>query len=156
MRSNLRIVLVRTAMVLSLVVGSVAAQAEIRLAILPRLSAVELNKMFTPLADYLSRETGEKVILVIPKDFDAFKSVVQSGQADLGFANSLVYVQLRKGVSIEPLALAAEPKAGTRFRGVIIARRTAASGISRISREAADLRGEDSAAGHVFQMFCSQ
>ena len=154
MYKGLSAVFVRMAMVLAIAVCSTASQAEIRLAILPRLSAVELNKMFTPLADYLSRETGERVTLVIPKDFDAFKNVVQSGQADLGFANSLVYVQLRKGTTLDPLVLAAEPKAGTRFRGVIIARTD--SGIRNLN----DLKGKrlifvekDSAGGHVFQMF---
>src|SRR5574341_1328628 len=74
------------------VVGMVVADAsaEIKLGILPRLSAVELHGMFSPLAEYLSAETGEKVSLVIPKDFDAFKAAVKAGQVDLGFANSLV------------------------------------------------------------------
>jgi phosphonate transport system substrate-binding protein len=141
------------AMALSLAVWAVPSHAQIRLAVLPRLSAVDLNKMFTPLADYLSRETGEKVTLVIPKDFDAFKSVIQSGQAELGFANSLIYVQLHKTLPIEPLALSSEPKAGTRFRGLIIARTD--SGIRNLQ----DLKGKrlifvdkDSAGGYLFQL----
>ncbi|MGZ5442479.1 MAG: phosphate/phosphite/phosphonate ABC transporter substrate-binding protein [Thermoanaerobaculia bacterium] len=154
MQNRITVVFVRMALVLSLAVLAMPSQAQIRLAVLPRLSAVEMNSMFTPLTEYLSRETGEKVTLIIPKDFDAFKAVIQSGQADLGFANSLVYVQLRKGVALDPLALSAEPKAGTRFRGVIIARTD--SGIRNLQ----DLKGKrlifvekDSAAGHVFQMF---
>ncbi len=126
---------------------------EITMGVLPRLAPVELYEMFTPLADYLSRETGEKVRLVIPRNFEAFKTMVKSNLVDLGFCNSLVYVQLKKERDIEPLALAAEPKAGTRFRGVIIARRD--SGI----RTVRDLKGKklvfvekDSAAGHIFQM----
>jgi phosphonate transport system substrate-binding protein len=129
------------------------ASAEIRLAVLPRLAAVELNRMFTPLAQYLTKETGEKVTLVIPKDFDAFKATMKAGQAELGFANSLIYVQLRKEVSLAPLAVAAEAKAGTRFRGIIIARQD--SGIASLP----DLKGRrlifvepDSAAGYVFQV----
>src|SRR3989337_577597 len=89
------------------------ASAEIKFGILPRLSAVELTTMFTPLTEYLTKETGEKVGLVIPKDFDAFKALVESGQVDMGFANSLIYVQLKKNVNIDPLALSAEKKAGT-------------------------------------------
>lgn len=129
------------------------ASAEIRLGLLPRLSATEMTAMFTPLAEYLSRETGEKVSLVIPRDFDAFKALVASGQIDMGFANPLVYVQLKKNdASLDPLGLASE-KSGTKFRGIIIARKD--SGIEKVS----DLRGkklifveEDSAAGHIFQM----
>jgi len=128
------------------------AAAEIKLGILPRLGAVELFIMFNPLAEYLSRETGEKVSIVIPKDFDAFKAAVRAGQVDLGFSNSLVYIQLRKDLSIEPLALSSELKAGARFRGIIIVRTDSA--IKRVS----DLKGKrmifvekDSAGGYLFQ-----
>jgi len=129
------------------------ASAEIKLGLLPRLSATELYGMFTPLAEYLSKETGEKVSLVIPKDFDAFKDIVKAGQVDLGFANSLIYVQLKKEANVDPLALSSEPKGGTKFRGIIIARKD--SGIEKLQ----DLKGKrlvfvekDSAAGYVFQM----
>lgn len=129
------------------------ASAEIKFGILPRLSAVELTTMYSPLTEYLTKETGEKVSLVIPKDFDSFKALVTSGQVDLGFANSLVYVQLKKNSAIDPLALSAEKKAGTKFRGIIIARKD--SGIEKIP----DLKGKklifvekDSAAGYIFQM----
>lgn len=129
------------------------ADAEIKLGILPRLSAMELYSMFNPLAEYLTKETGEKVSIMIPKDFDAFKAAVKTGQVDIGFANSLIYVQLKKDMDLEPLALSAEPKAGTRFRGIIIARKD--SGIEKIQ----DLKGrklvfveKDSAAGYIFQM----
>ena len=134
-------------------ITAVNASAEIKLGILPRLSAVELHGMFSPLAEYLSKETGEKVSLVIPKDFDAFKAAVKAGQMDLGFANSLIYVQLKKDAGIDPLAVSAEKKAGTKFRGIIIARKD--SGIDKVQ----DLKGKklifveaDSAAGYVFQM----
>lgn len=132
---------------------SVNASAEIKFGILPRLSAVELTTMYSPLTEYLTKETGEKVSLVIPKDFDSFKALVTSGQVDLGFANSLVYVQLKKDTAIDPLALSAEKKAGTQFRGIIIARKD--TGIDKIQ----DLKGKklifvekDSAAGYIFQM----
>ncbi len=129
------------------------ACAEIKLGILPRLGAVELFMMFNPLAEYLTAELGEKVSIVIPKDFEAFKSAVSAGEIDIGFANSLVYVQLREDVQVEPLALSAEPLAGTRFRGIIIAQKK--SGINTVQ----DLKGKklvfvekDSAAGYLFQM----
>ena len=130
-----------------------SALAEIRFGILPRLSAVELTTMYTPLAEYLTKEVGDKVILVIPKDFDAYKTLVESGQVDMGFSNSVVYIQLKKNVNIDALAVSAEKKAGTKFRGIIITRRD--SGIEKIQ----DLKGKklifvdkDSAAGYTFQM----
>jgi phosphonate transport system substrate-binding protein len=130
-----------------------SAAAEITMGVLPRLGPVELYDMFTPLAEHLSRETGEKVRLVIPKSFDDFKTMMRSNVVDLGFSNPLVYVQIRKEGEIEPLAVASEPKGGTRFRGIIIARKD--SGIRTIR----DLKGKkllfverDSAGGNIFQM----
>ncbi len=129
------------------------APAEIRLGILPRLGAVELFVMFNPLAEYLTKETGEKVSIVIPKDFDAYKEAARAGNFDLGFTNSLIYVQLKKDVQIAPLVIASEQKAGTRFRGIIIARKD--SGLESLP----DLKGKrlvfverDSAGGYLFQM----
>ncbi len=130
-----------------------AAAAEIKFGILPRLSAVEMTTMFDPLADYLSKETGEKVTLVIPKDFSAFKDAVKAGQVDIAFANPIIYVELKKDTGLEPLGLSSELKSGTRFRGIMVARKD--SGIEKLQ----DLKGKrlifvdkDSAAGYIFQM----
>jgi phosphonate transport system substrate-binding protein len=126
--------------------------AEIKLGILPRLGAVELFTMFNPLAEYLTKATGQKVSILIPRDFAAFKTAVRSGNIDIGFANPLIYVQLKKEMALEPLAVSSERKNGTRFRGVIIARKD--SGIETIQ----DLRGKrlvfvdhDSAGGYLLQ-----
>ena len=128
------------------------ASAEIKFGTVPRLSAAELQAMFTPLADYLSREVGEKVTIVVPKSFDGVKEAVKAGQMDIGFVNPLIYVQIKDKVNIEPLALSSEVKSGTRLRGIIIVRKD--SGISKLQ----DLKGrkisfveEDSPAGHLFQ-----
>lgn len=149
---RMRLMIMVTAAVM-LLTAAVPAAAEIKFGILPRLNAVEMFTMFNPLAEYLTRETGEKVSIVIPRDFDAFKNAVKAGQVGIAFANSLIYVQLKREVNIEPLALAAEMKAGTRFRGIIIARKD--SGIEKLR----DLKGKklvfvdkNSAAGYIFQL----
>jgi phosphonate transport system substrate-binding protein len=109
--------------------------------------------MFTPLQEYLSQEVGEQLSLVITKDFDEFTRVVMAGQVDLGFANSLIYVQIKKQVDIKLLVLSLEPLAGAKFRGIIIARKD--SNINNIE----DLKGkklsfvdESSLAGYMAQM----
>jgi phosphonate transport system substrate-binding protein len=126
--------------------------AEIKFGTVPRLSAPELQAMFNPLTEYLTREIGEKVTLVIPKNFDAVRDMVIAGQMDIGFINPLLYVQIKDKVDIEPLALSSEVKSGTRLRGIIIVRKD--SGVTKLQ----DLKGkkfsfvdEDSPAGHIFQ-----
>jgi phosphonate transport system substrate-binding protein len=130
------------------------AAAEIKFGTLPRLSAAELQTMYAPLVEYLSKETGEQISIVVPKSFEAFKDEVKAGRIDVGFANPLVYVEVKNKVNVEPLALSSEVKSGTRIRGIIIARKD--SGIARIQ----DLQGKkisfmdkDSAAGYIFQLF---
>jgi phosphonate transport system substrate-binding protein len=129
-----------------------AGAQEIKLGVLPRLSATELNVMFRPLADYLGRATGRKVTLVIARDFDTFQKQVRDGELDLAFANPLVYAQLKKERDLVPLGLGAEKKGGTKFRGVIIVRKD--SGFSSV----AALRGKrlifvdaDSLGGYISQ-----
>lgn len=128
-------------------------RAEIRFGTVPRLSAAELQAMYAPLAEYLSRETGEKVTIVVPKDFPAFTEAAKTGQMDIGFTNPLLYVQIRDGADIQPLALSSEVKSGTRLRGIIVVRKD--SGIERIQ----DLKGKKfvfmakgSPAGYLFQL----
>jgi phosphonate transport system substrate-binding protein len=152
-RAWIRLIVAATVAIAAVSGIAARAQAEVRLGILPRLSAVELYDMFNPLARYLSKETGEKVSLVIPWDFDAFKTAVRAGQIDVGFANPLIYVQLKKELPLDPLALAEEAKAGPRFRGIIIARKDSTI------RSIRDLKGKrlmfvekSSAAGYIFQM----
>lgn len=140
---------------LALLLAGVATPAtaqEIKLGVLPRLSATELTTMFTPLTEQLSRATGRKVVLVIAKDFDTFQKQVRDGELDLAFSNPLVYVQLKKEVELVPLALAAEKKGGTKFRGIFVARKD--SGLSDV----ASLKGkkvifvdEDSLGGYIAQ-----
>lgn len=138
---------------LALLLGAPAAgAAELRLGVLPRLSATELTAMFRPLAEHLGRETGQTVRLVLAKDFATFEKQVREGEVDLAFANPLVYVQLKRGRELAPLAVALEKKGGAKFRGVFVVRRD--SGLDDLRA----LRGkrlifvdEDSLGGYITQ-----
>jgi phosphonate transport system substrate-binding protein len=129
------------------------AAAEIKFGVLPRLSSAEMTTMFTPLVEYLSNELKEKVTLVIPADYEAFKVMLAKGELDIALSNPIIYIQLRKTQDLVPIALMAEAKGGTRFRGIIIARKD--SNIEKIQ----DLKGKklifvdkNAAGGYIFQM----
>ncbi len=100
------------------------AFSEVRLGLLPRLPEQEMIEMFTPLAKYLEKEIGQKVTIVVPKDFDTFTKMAIAGEFDLGYANPYIYVLIKKDVpAAEPLALAEEPKIGKRFKGILFVRK---------------------------------
>lgn len=129
-----------------------AARAEIVFGLLPHMAASELTEQYTPLADYLSKQVGEKVTLLVPKDYDAFKAAVKEGKIDVAFSNPAVFLQL-KGAGVTPLALVAAPKVGTRFRGILIARK--GTGIETVR----DVKGKkvvfvdaSAAGGRIFQI----
>lgn len=140
--------------ILALLLGAPAPgrAADLKLGVLPRLSATELTAMFKPLADHLGRETGQKVTLVLAKDFAAFEKQVRDGEVDLAFANPLVYVQLKKAKDLTPLAVSLEKKGGAKFRGIFVVRKD--SGLDDIRA----LKGkrlifveEDSLGGYITQ-----
>jgi len=113
------------------------AFSEIRLGLLPRLPEQEMIEMFTPLAKYLEKEIGQKVTIVVPKDFDAFTKMAIAGEFDLGYANPYIYVLIKKDVpAAKSLALAAEPKIGTKFKGIIFVRK------DKPTKSVKDLRGK--------------
>lgn len=133
--------------------GAEVARAEIKLGTVPRLSAAELKLMYGPIAEYLEKETGEKVSIVVPKDFPDFKKAAGDGRMDIAFSNPLLYVEIKDKVDIDPLALSSEVKSGTRLRGIILVRKD--SGINSIR----DLKGKKfsfmakgSPAGYLFQL----
>jgi phosphonate transport system substrate-binding protein len=79
--------------------------------------------------------------------------MLAKGELDLALSNPIIYIQLRKTQALAPLALMAEAKGGTRFRGIIIARSD--SRIDKIQ----DLKGKkllfvdkNAAGGYIFQM----
>ncbi len=118
-RTVARIVL----LVLAAVAVTTTAEAQIKLGILPRLTASEMTKMFAPLAAQLEKELGQPVQIVVPKDFDTFMAMAKAGQFDLAFANPSVYVELRAALAVEPLALAVETGTGKDFTGCFLVKK---------------------------------
>lgn len=118
-----------------------ALARELKFGVLPRLTEKEMREGFTPLAEYLSKELGVKVTLVIPKDFDTWRKEAEARQYDIVYTNPYLYVLLKKAVpETEVIAIASEPEIGSTMRGAIIVRRD--SPIKSI----ADLKGKTIAA----------
>ncbi|MCL5022060.1 MAG: phosphate/phosphite/phosphonate ABC transporter substrate-binding protein [Nitrospirae bacterium] len=128
--------------------------AEIRFGLLPRLPEKELRDMFTPLAQYIEKETGMKVTLIIPKDFSTYTRQAIAGDFDIGFTNPNIYIDTKKAVpQIEPLAMASEPGIGTKLKGVfIVAEDSPIKSIKELKGKKVSFVDPGSAAGYTAQM----
>ena len=129
--------------------GSVQAE-EYKLSMLPRYFPEKLNSMITPLAAYLSLETGNSVVPVLTANFASYQTELLQGKIVIGYENPLVYVKVSD--AHEVLATAVKGKGGNKFWGIVITRPD--SDITKIS----DLKGKkimivskDSAGGFLSQ-----
>lgn len=99
---------------------AVQAQQGYRISILPRFYPEKLTAMITPLAAYLSRETGFEIRPVLTKNFAEYEEKIRDGAIDIGYQNPLVYVNV--AASHEAAATAVKGEGGDQFRGIIISR----------------------------------
>lgn len=124
-----------TLVLLILICANGVAHAEnYKLSILPRFFPEKLTAMMTPLAEYLSHETGANIQSVLTDNFAAYETTILKGDIQIGYQNPLVYVNISD--SHEAIVTALKGEGGSKFRGIIIARPD--SGLTGI----ADLKGK--------------
>lgn len=97
-----------------------AAHAELRLGIEPRGSAEETRSAFAPLAEYLARELGEPVRLVIADDFTDYGRKLQAREFDLIFAAPATILYSMDIEGPELAAVALDRDSGTALKGVFL------------------------------------
>lgn len=108
--------------------GRVQAE-EYNLSMLPRYFPERLTSMITPLAAYLSKETGNTIEPTLTDSFANYESEIQKGKITIGYENPLVYVNVSNNHNV--LATAVKGESGNKFRGIIITRPD--SGITKIA-----------------------
>lgn len=136
-------------------VTALPINAQVKVGILPRLAPSVMTKMFSPLVEQLSTELGQKVEIVIPKDFSTFMQMLKDGKFDYAYANPNVYVEARNllGNKVEPLVLAVETGSGKTFTGCFLVKKGSSV------KSVADFKGkklifvdEKSAGGYLTQV----
>jgi len=80
----------------------IAAEKEVRLAILMPAPAKKIHKNWQPLADYLSRELGQSVKIVTPRGLEQAK--IALANVDFVYANSYLYQILSREAQVSPIA----------------------------------------------------
>ncbi len=90
MRTRLQSILL-----LALLLAPIGATAEesLLMGVFPRRNATQTSQFFSPLADYLSKQLGRQVKLVITKDFPTFWKDVKAKRYDIVHYNQYHYIE---------------------------------------------------------------
>ncbi len=98
------------------------AQEPLKLGVHPYLSASDLVKRFTPLAEYLGRAIGQPVAVEISNAYSAHIQKIGQGTLDIAFMGPASYVILTDRFGKRPLLAAFVTKEGKVFHGRIMVR----------------------------------
>lgn len=103
------------------------------------ISQAEPSRVYAqwqPFADYLSEKTGRRVKIVVPRGFDKLAEIIDQGQVDIFYVNSLVYYRLKDKSKAIPLAQMQNNIGAVSTRSVVFVRGD--SGITKLEQ----LKGE--------------
>jgi len=112
----------------------------LKVALLPDENASTVIKNNQGLKDYLEKQTGKQIELVVTTDYSSMIEAMRHGRLDLAYFGPLSYVLARSKSEIEAFA-ALKKKGSTTYQAVIIANK--ASGVNSL----ADIAGKDMAFG---------
>ena len=121
-----------------------------KLSMLPRYSTEEINKRISPLAEYLSKETGLDISPTLTSTFDQYTKQLSGGSIDIGFENPYIYVLASD--RHEAVAMAVKGQDGDKFRGIIIVRKgSPIKSIDDLLDKKIAIVGYNSAGGYLSQ-----
>ena len=118
-----------------MLIGSFPALADLKMGVFPRRPVAVTHASFKPLAEELSKQLGEKVELVVPKDFAEFWKGVSAGEYDLVHYNQYHYIKSNKEHGYKVI-VSNEEQGNRTVAGVVAVRSD--SGINSV----ADLKGK--------------
>lgn len=118
-----------------MLMGSMPTLADLKMGVFPRRPAAATHAAFKPLAEELSKQLGEKVELVVAKDFKDFWKGVSAGEYDLVHYNQYHYIKSHKENGFKVI-VANEEQGERTIAGALSVR--ADSGINTV----ADLKGK--------------
>jgi phosphonate transport system substrate-binding protein len=106
-------------------VGALApasGHAQLVLRIHPYKPSHELILAYTPLADYLSRQLGQRVSIRIAKDYQEHLHAVTQNTFDIAYVAPVSYVEMTSASGLKPLLARQAVHGSPTFRGKIIVR----------------------------------
>ena len=92
------------------------------LGVFPRRNAQSTVTMFSPLADYLSKQLGRQVRVQTAKDFESFWHNLVNGRYDIVHFNQYDYLQSRQKIGFDVIAKNEEYGSMTLSAGILVRR----------------------------------
>lgn len=99
----------------TLILFSSILNAEIILGVVPQQSPLKLQKVWQPIAMYLSEKTGEKITFKTEKSINQFEKVLYAGGYDFAYMNPYHYV-----VAHKKQAYSAKVRATKNIKGILV------------------------------------
>jgi phosphonate transport system substrate-binding protein len=131
-------ILIGIALALGLARPTLAAEADpalLKVALLPDENASELIKRNQPLKDYLEKDLGKKIELIVTTDYSSMIEAMRFERIDVAYFGPLSYVLAKTKSNIEPFAEMVEHGKPT-YRSIVIA--NAGAGVNSL----ADIKGK--------------
>ena len=119
---------------------STASQPVLRLAMIPSTDPGKIVRESQPLVNYLEKETGSRIELVVPTNYAAVVEAIANDRVDIAYLGGFTFVQASQRAGVEPLV---QRERDQNFHSVFITQPG-----SRIST-LADLKGHSFAFGDV-------
>jgi phosphonate transport system substrate-binding protein len=119
--SKIKIMVLTLLILQTLLVSGISFAAEpLVFCVHPYLPSVELFKRFTPLVDYLSKETGRSITLNIKNSYAEHIEDIGKGKTNIAYLGPASYVKMADKYGRKPLLARLEINNSPTFRGVII------------------------------------
>jgi phosphonate transport system substrate-binding protein len=87
--------------------------------IVPQQNATKLARLWTPICNYLSRQTGYRFVFKTAKDIPTFEKRVAAGEYDLAYMNPYHYTVF----SVDPGYRAFAKETNKRIQGIIVVKK---------------------------------
>jgi len=87
--------------------------------IVPQQNATKLARLWTPICNYLNRQTGYRFVFKTAKDIPTFEKRVAAGEYDIAYMNPYHYTVF----SVDPGYLAFAKETNKRIQGIIVVKK---------------------------------
>ncbi|MCK5405354.1 MAG: phosphate/phosphite/phosphonate ABC transporter substrate-binding protein [Desulfobulbaceae bacterium] len=110
-------------LLLTIVTEAAIAHDTLILAVHPYLPFSELQKRFSPLAEYLGKETGSPVIVRVGSDYQEHIDAIGKNYVDIAYMGPASYVKMVEKYGGKPLLARLSINGSPHFKGFIITRK---------------------------------